>query len=222
MDQPILPITNQYKKYAKSITPFFENQKTKNYSTVIFFFLVLSVFGWYAIRPTIQTILYLRREIKDKTEVDKKMDQKIYALIEANSAYENNQKLFPLLDEAIPSTPDALDIVSQINTLAKTNNLILSSLQITNIPLSTQAASLSISPSKTQQRQTTFPITFSVEGNYIPIVTFLKQLVTMRRIITIQSMNFIPIKPSQISATVSAGPASIKVTINLMGYYETK
>ena len=216
MEQPILPFTNQYKKYAKAIGPFIDSPKTKNYSTVIFFFLVLSVFGWYAIRPTIQTILYLRREIKDKTEMNKKMDEKIYALIEANSIYENSQNLLPVLSEAMPKTPEALDLVSQMNNLAKDKQVLLSSLRMSDIPLTTQSGSVNA------RAYAEFPVIFDLEGPYLSVVSFLKELVTMRRIVTIQSMNFIPMKQAFLSASDSAKPSSIKVSINLLGHYETK
>jgi Tfp pilus assembly protein PilO len=219
MEQPILPFINQYKKYSQSITPFIQSPKTKSYSTVIFFFLVLSVFGWYAIRPTIQTILYLQREIKDKTETNKKMDEKIYALIEANSAYENSQPLLPVLSEAIPTAPDALDLVSQINILATNTNVILSSLQMSGIPLATQSGTAN---PKNTKAYTEFPIVFSVEGPYLSVVSFLKGLVSMKRIVTVGSLNFVPVKKTVFLASESGNPALIKVSINLSGYYETK
>ncbi|HCM82277.1 MAG: hypothetical protein UV63_C0006G0014 [Microgenomates group bacterium GW2011_GWC1_43_11] len=220
MEQPILPFVNQYKKYSQSISPFIQSPKTKNYSTVVFFFLVLSVFGWYAIRPTIQTILYLRREIKDKTDMNKKMDEKIYALIEANSAFENAQTLVPVLSEAIPKNPDALDLVVQIQTLATEKNVILSSLQMADIPLSTPSGSAT--PKNPKSLYVEFPIVFSAEGPYLSVVSFLKELINMRRIVTVRSMNFIPAKIMYPLASDSGKPAVIKVSMNLLGYYETQ
>lgn len=219
MEQPILPFANQYKKYTQSVGPFMESPTTKNYSTVIFFFLVLSVFGWYAIRPTIQTILYLQREIKDKTALDKKMDDKIYALIEANSAFENNLSLFPVLADAVPTTPEALDLVSQIQKVAENNGIALSTLKMSEVPLATPAAT---TKPKNGQRFAELPITFSVEGSYLSIVSFLRTLISMRRIVSIDSMSFIPVQPTFASATDSGKTASIKVTMKIVGYYETK
>ena len=219
MEQPILPFVNQYKKYAQTITPFLQSSSTKNYSTVIFFFLVLSVFGWFAIRPTIQTILYLQREIKDKTEIDKKMDAKIYALIEANAAYENNQSLFPVLSETIPNNPEALDAVSQMKNLAMEKNVLITLLQMANIPLSTPAATQA---QKNKKLCTELPVTLSVEGPFLSILSFLKELISLRRIVTIQTMNFVPVKTTSRSASQSAQPTTIKVNITLATYYETK
>jgi len=219
MEQPILPTTNQYKKYAQTITPFLQSPHTKNYSTVIFFFLVLSIFGWYAIRPTIQTILYLQREIKDKTEIDNKMDTKIYALIEANAAYENNQLLLPVLSDAIPKNPEALDLVSQLSNLAGEKNITLSMLKMSDIPLATSSGSVL---SKTQKGFIPLPITFTIEGTFLSVISYLKDLITMRRVVTIQSMDFIPLKQTALPASGSGTLATLKVSVGILTYYETK
>lgn len=219
MEQPILPFVNQYKKYTKTIAPFIQNPKTKNYSTVIFFFLVLSVFGWYAIKPTIQTILYLRREIKDKTEVDKKMNEKIYALIEANNAYENSQTLLSVLSEAIPTSPEALDLVSQMNALAASKNVVISSLKMSDIPLASPSGS---SQTKNAERFTKLPIDIDVEGSYLAIVSFLRELISLRRIVTLEVLNFSSIKPIILFASESGKQASLKVVVHLLTYYETQ
>lgn len=147
------------------------------------------------------------------------MDEKISALIEANSAYENAQTLLPVLSEVIPKQAEALDLVSQINNLATEKKVTLSSLQMTNVPLTSSTSSAN---PKNIQPHAELPITFNVEGAYSSIVEFLKELVAMRRLTTIPSMNFVPVKPTVLLASESAKPSSIKVSINLLGYYETK
>jgi len=219
MEKTILPSSNQYKKYSQTIAPFLESQQTKNYTTVIFFFLVLSVFSWYAIRPTIQTILYLRREIKDKTQIDKQMDAKIYALIEANANFENNQALFPVLSEAVPKTPEAVDLVSQLTNLALEKNLLLSQLKTADIPLSTSSA---VIPSTNQKQFTELPMEFTIEGPYSSVTSYFRDLINLRRVVTIQSMNFLPLQTPVISASGSGIPATLKVSVDLVTYYETK
>ena len=147
------------------------------------------------------------------------MDTKIYALIEANTAYENNQSLLPVLSEVIPKSPEALAIVSQLNNLASENDVIVTSLQMSDIPLATRSGT---STQKNPSRFIEIPISFTVEGAFSSVFSFLKELIVMRRIVTIQSMRFTPIKTISLSASESGKPASIKVLISLMTYYETK
>jgi len=213
MDQSILPTANKYRKYFKSLEPIFENPETKNYSTVIFFFLVLSVFGWYAIRPTLQTILYLNREIKDKKEVTKKMDEKINALIEANVALESIQKDTPLLDEAIPLSPNVFSLVKQIRTIADTTTASLSAIQITNVALATTTAQLAAKKTTTEQ---TFPISLTANGSFSQLSAFLDNLINMRRIVSIDGFTISPMTSEE--GTKSA-QTPLEMTLKFTTYY---
>lgn len=210
--------TNQYKKYSQSFVPFIQSEKTKNYSTVIFFFLVLSVFGWYAIRPTVQTILYLQREITDKTETDKKMDEKIAALIEANSAYENAQNLLPALSEAIPPSAEALDLVGQIQRLAANKGVWITAVQMSNVPLASGSAE-GVNQGK---KRADLPIIFTVEGAYLSVIEFLQGLISMRRLVTIHTLSLSPAKSVSQAATTSARPSLVKAAVTMTAYYETQ
>ena len=131
-----------FSKYAKAIEEISQKPKTVMYSTTIFSFLAISLFGWYAIRPTLQTILYLRREIKDKTEINKKMDQKITSLISAQASFQNIEKDIPSLYQAIPGTTNVIDLVSSLRNIASASGIQIASIQIPEVPLYTAEASL--------------------------------------------------------------------------------
>src|SRR3972149_7715954 len=109
---------HRYRRYYQSIENITKRPNTHFYTTTIFSFLAVSLFGWYAIRPTIQTILFLQREIRDKTELNKKMEDKIAALIEAQAYYQEVEPLLPVLDESLPSQPDAIPLIMQLRNLA--------------------------------------------------------------------------------------------------------
>jgi hypothetical protein len=217
MEQPILPLTDTYKKYYQAIGPLLADKKTKNYSTVIFFFLVLSVFGWYAIRPTIQTILTLRREIKDKTEISKKMDEKINALIQANSAYELALPTLPLLAGAVPKNPDVIQLVGRIKDIANRSGASVSAIQVSQVPL----ASSSAAPKKTSgaaEVSQTIPVSVTLTGTYPDITSFFTNTTDLLRIISIESLQFSG-NQKAVSSTVSAS-MPLKVTVRLVSYYQ--
>lgn len=213
MEQPILPFVNQYKKYFKSVEPMLENTETKRYSTVIFFFLVLSVFGWYAIRPTLQTILYLNREIKDKTELTKKMDDKLNALIAANGNLEAIQDRLSLLSDAVPPNPDALTLVQDLQALAKQNGASISAIQISDVKLSSTSAQ---TQNKTEKQQT-YPIIVTLDGSYPSLSGFFDALTNLRRIIVIDGL---AINPRTSESTRSA-QKTLQATLKLTAYFGT-
>lgn len=206
-------LSEQYRKYYHSLEPILAKPKTKAYSTVIFFFLVVALFGWYAIRPTVQTILYLRREITDKNEINQKMDNKIQALIESQALLESIQQRISLISDTVPKNPDAIDVVRQLRDIATTAGASISAVQVASVP--------AVSTVSAQQapivQHVGFPITISMEGNYQMLSSFLKSLVAMRRITMIDSISFVPNK--KLSADLTTPMINLVVKMN--AYYES-
>lgn len=209
-------LSNQYRKYYKSLEPLLSKPKTRVYSTVIFFFLVVSLFGWYAIRPTIQTILYLRREIVDKTSVNQKMDEKINALITAQNLLESVETRLALLTDAAPFDPNAVDVTRQLQQLTTFTSASLSAIQVSTVPI-VQTATGASTIKKGSVTYASFPITISVSGPYAHLAAFLSELLTMRRIITIQSISFSPDTESGIAFTTP----TLQLVLQLLAYNES-
>ncbi len=180
----------RYRRYYQSLEPMMEKPKTRLYSTIIFFFMVISLFGWYAIRPTINTILYLRREIADKTEVNKKMDDKINALIQAQSAYEAIEAKLPLLDEAIPKDPNVFPYVIRLRELAKETGATISATQVSSSPIAAEVLPGNKKPAVS--KPTPLGISFTVSGTYMSVKQFLDGLSQLRRLGSIDSLTIEP------------------------------
>lgn len=180
----------RYRRYYQSLEPMLEKPKTRLYSTIIFFFMVISLFGWYAIRPTINTILYLQREIADKTEVNKKMDDKINALIQAQTAIEAVEAKLPLLDEAIPREPNVFPYIIRLRDLAKETGATISATQVSSSPIAPDVLPGSKKP--TVSKPTSLGISFTVSGTYISVKQFLDGLSQLRRLGSIDSLSIEP------------------------------
>ena len=204
----------KFRRYYRSLEPLMEKPKNRIYTAVIFSFLAIALFAWYAIRPTIQTIIYLQREIVDKSALDKRMEEKISNLVLAQASYEEAKGLLPVLDDAIPNTPDALDAIIQIKNLVATTQATLSSVRVSDVALVTN----------TQQTKTVqsvkkeFLVSLTISGIYQEVETFIQSLVSMRRILTIDQINLVPDKEN----TVVSKPTGkiIKLTIQLKAYHK--
>jgi Tfp pilus assembly protein PilO len=216
MKQQIL-FTNgfeKFRRYYRSLEPIIDKPKNRLYTAVIFSFLAIALFGWYAIRPTIQTIIYLQRDIIDKTTLDRQMEEKINSLVQAQASYEEAINLLPVLDDAIPDTPDAIDAIIQIKNLIATTQATLSSVRVSDVALVTN----SLQAKTKQPAKSDFLMTLTVSGIYQEVETFIQSLVTMRRILTIEQVAFIPSKET---ATVSQPTGKIiKLTLQLKAYYK--
>jgi Tfp pilus assembly protein PilO len=207
----------QFKRYYRSLEPILEKPRNRVYTAVIFSFLAISLFAWYAIRPTIQTIIYLRREISDKSVLDKQMEQKIANLIEAQANYENIKDQLQLLDEAIPLNPDTLDAISQLQNLISTSGATISAIRVASVPL--VAAGDENAKTKTTQPSHSYSINLTVDGRYSDLEQYLQEIINMRRILTVDQLSILPDKDTTSQSSSESG-SLLRLTIQLDSYYK--
>lgn len=214
----------RYRRYYQSLEPTFTKPKSRAYTTIIFSFLAVSLFGWYAIRPTIQTILFLQREIRDKTELNKKMEDKIAALIEAQAYYQEVEPLLPVVDQALPTIPDAIPLLIQLRNLASRSGTLIGAVQLPTIPLTGQeigpAGKDAKSSSPGANKEHIYDLSISVRGSYPSIRTFLEGITQMRRIVSVDALAVIPMK-ADFEGSASAIPSSrvLQLALKLKTYY---
>ncbi len=215
---------DRYQRYYKSIEPKLEKPKNKAYTTIIFSILVISLFGLYAIRPTIQTIILLKREIQDKTELSKKMEDKIAALIEAQAYYQEIEPLLPIVSQALPTIPDAIPLLIQLRNLASMSATTITAIQLPSTAITnpeTPGAVDTKNPSAAKPtKQETFDITMSIKGPYSNIHAFIEGITIMRRLGTIESISIAQGTSEQVS-TQSAKPNTklLQLALKLKAYY---
>lgn len=204
----------RYKRYYMSLEPAFQKPATRAYTAIIFSFLVVSLFGWYAIRPTMQTIFTLRREITDKTDLNKKMEDKISALIEAQAAYQEIEPKLPIIDQALPQMTDAIRATRYLSALASDSRVTITAINISSIPLAAD-----IGPGKSvatsSDKLANFPISLSITGAYPDMKSFTRGILNLRRIMQISSMIFSPTYATETAASGSATPTGTAVKLDL-------
>lgn len=214
----------KYRKYYQSLEPLIAKTSSKAYTTVVFSFLAVSLFGWYAIRPTLQTILYLQREIADKTVLNKQMEDKISALIEAQAYYQEIEPLLPAVDQALPIRPDGVPIAIQLRNLASYSGVLITTLQIPTIPLLGADPQENKAPNGTVPpiKESPFTVSISVQGGYAQIRSFLDGIINMRRIMSIYG---ITLSPSTLEGEESGSQSAVlrsrllQLTIRMKTFY---
>jgi Tfp pilus assembly protein PilO len=203
----------RYKRYYQSIEPELAKPVTRAYTAIIFSFLVVSLFGWYAIRPTMQTIFTLKREIADKTDLNKKMEDKISALIEAQAAYQDVEPNLPIVNQALPVTSDAVRAAAQLQALASDSHVTITGISISTVPLAADTGPGG--KHNAANKLTDFPVSLIVTGAYLDIKNFIQGALNLRRVMQIDSMIFSPMRASGAIATDSATPTSTQVKLDL-------
>lgn len=217
----------KYSRYYRSLEPILTKPKGKVYTTIIFSFLAVSLFSWYAIRPTVQTILYLRREISDKTELNKQMEDKIANLIEAQSYYQEIEPILPAVDQALPTIPDAIPLLIQLRNLASSSGTLISVIQLPSVPLTNQTiqspagkVTKTVTGTSSEAKQQVFDIALSVRGPYSNIRIFLEGITKMRRIVTIDGLTVLPIRSESVgSASATLENKSLQLALKFKAYY---
>lgn len=182
-----LPTESKYqtfKRYYRNLEPLVFKSQNRVYTAAIFSFFAISLFGWFAIRPTIKTILTLRREISDKTEINRQMESKIADLISAQSVYQSIENQLFLLDEAMPKNPEAVETVLQMRNLVGTSDATIASLMVGNsIPLEVNSKSI-ISKNGDE-----LVFNSNLLGSYIALEEIMSKVNNMRRIVNIEQLS---------------------------------
>lgn len=213
---------HRYKRYYQSIEQFVAKPQNHAFTTAIFSFLAISLFGWYAIRPTLQTILYLRREIDDNKKVNQQMEEKIEKLIEAQSAYQSAQDIIPYMTQALPETSDVLTALGQIRNIALIGGASISAITSSSAPLLSKEKS---SPDQQAKLTRGLPnriaksvqLSVVLNGTYEILEDVIKDIVSMRRLISVESLNFS--LDAESGEQLAYGSVPLKLILKLNVYY---
>lgn len=108
-------VSYQYRHYVQ---PYLRDPKKKAYSLLGITLIATVLFGGFAIRPAIATIIGLRKEIADLRQTDQFLNNKIAALSTAQTRYKANKEDLYLLDMALPSSPEIPELIEIINSSA--------------------------------------------------------------------------------------------------------
>src|SRR3989344_6125119 len=203
----------KYRRYYRALEEAAQKPQTQAYSGAVFSFLAVSLFRLYAILPTMRTVLFLRRDIADKTRVNTQMEEKITALIEAQAAYEAAGEQLELVGQAIPTTPQAVELAVQLRNLARITGASISAVQIAAVPLVTEAATVSATVAPPQSD---YPVSVTIVGSFPAIQSFLEGLISMRRIVLLESLRIIPAAGVQ---GLPTGGTILQHVLKLKAYY---
>ena len=151
---------------------------------LVFSILAIIFFAVFAVKPTLQTMSELVKEIEDKRALDEQLGQKIASLNTAQTQYQNFSSQFYLLDEAIQKTAELINGLKIVEKIASNNELVIQSIAISAIP-----DELVLADENAAKREI---LTFNVDltGDYLKIRQFIEDLMFSRRMIIVDQVNF--------------------------------
>ncbi len=163
---------------------FYQSPVARVSLELVFSIVAIIFFAIFAIKPTLQTVSELVKEIEDKRVLDEQLAQKIASLNTAQSQYQKFNSQFYLLDEAIPKTARLVEGLKIVEKIASDNNLVIQGITISAVP-----DELSVATADQAQRES---LTFNVNliGDYLNIRQFINDLMNSRRMMIVDQVNF--------------------------------
>lgn len=190
-------------KAYKRFTPIIGSKKTASYFTLTISLFTLSVFGLFAIRPTLITAISLMKQVSDLRRLYVDYENKIGSLIRAQSEYEQIRGDIPLIDVALPGNAYFSKLAIAVEKFAKQENFNINQFQIDPVPISNPPATGKLYD---------YGFTLVGTGSYSSISSFLNHLVNWQRIINIKSLEF-----AQTGGTASA---TLRLSLKAGTFYE--
>jgi len=186
------------------LDPLIRKPKVQAYSFLVLSLFTGAFFLFFAVRPTINTIINLRKQIEDSTGVNSKLTEKINALAQIQAQYEVIKPDLPLLAQAMPERADVVGLVQQIEKISTDNQTSLTAMQFGEANL--------VGEGTGKDTQNSVPVTFQVSagGDYSRLLALLNSISKLPRLVSVDSLN------------INSGTASPAATIRLKAYYYIK
>jgi len=162
----------QYRRYYTYLQPIIADPVIRSYFSLIASFFLIAFLVFFALSPTINTILGLQKQINDQKEILSTLEKKNADLLTASENYNQVLNQIPYLDEALPKVPAPAKIISDVNTTASASGVAVTGLTFTPIQLTTTTAP-QVDP---VSGFSTLDFNFSVKGSMQNIHTFLSKI----------------------------------------------
>lgn len=173
-----------YSRYFSYIKPIAKLPIVKNYAPIIFTLLTAALLVFFAIKPTLETILVLQKKLVDSDTVLKKITQKSKDLSLGKTNYDNlDPGIKNKISQAIPDNVNLKSIISLLEQSAGLNDASISALQIQPLVIETKKTEETIG----EMQEVSF--IFNAEGNYNNLTALLQNLKTSSRLVSIDSLS---------------------------------
>lgn len=161
-----------------STLPYLTTERSQKFFGIVLTLCALSFFGFFAVRPTVSTILKLQKEISDNQFVFDQLDTKIKNLTELRKQYFSLQGDLPMIMNTITAQPDASVLFAQIQSVAQTSNITIKKLQNFEVEVLRNDKS-------TDKNYFSYSFSIAGTGSFENISRFVSTLTNMERVVNI-------------------------------------
>lgn len=195
--------STRYSRYFKYIKPVGQSPIIKTYGSIMFTLVAMIVFIFFAIKPTIETIVVLQKKIDNAKVTLTAINKKANDLSQAKDNYQKiDQSLISKIETAIPNNVTLNSLVTTLEQTAITHQATISAVQME--PLTVAPMDQNIIGALTEIK-----FTFNIAGAYDDILRILKEFKNSSRIISID----------RISITSSGSSPDLIISMSGKSYY---
>jgi Tfp pilus assembly protein PilO len=174
--------------FIASLLPRLQEEKTQQFTTLVFTLAAIAIFAFFAISPTLSTIAQLNKQLEDSQFVDQKLAEKITNLSQLQQNYAKLQKDIPVVLDAIPANPEMAILTGKIQAITDQSSVALQRIQTFPVDITT----IKLPPTAS----TSFGITFDVSGTPQQLGLFLNNLASFDRLVTIDNISLVKQSPN--------------------------
>lgn len=199
-------------RYSQDLRKYYRLPAVQVSLALVLSVFVMAIFITFALRPTILSIVTLQKTIEESKKTLTQLDAKVKSLQVASTQLEELKPSLSVINASIPNEGALYSPLTQaLESLA-----IQSGVKIESESLGpTLLFSRILSPFKPDKKQSVVALTFTarVTGDYPAINVFLKSLLTMERIVSLET--------ATITREAGNKSTSAGVSLNLSGqaYY---
>ncbi|MFA7301402.1 MAG: hypothetical protein WC069_03765 [Candidatus Shapirobacteria bacterium] len=175
-----------------SLTPLFlylkkqqENEKSRRIVELSITFLLISVFLFFAIRPTALTISTLVGDINSKRVLTAQLKTKIDQVITAQDNFSTIQEKYYLVDTALPSNPNFVNALKIVDAATTQNNVFLDKISFA------------------QSDNNFFTSNIATSSSFTSTLGIISSLFANRRIVDIPQISFTQDKDTQSNGQIN-------------------
>lgn len=163
------------------LLPNFGEEKTEKFTSVILTLVALSVFGLFAINPTLSTIARLQKEITDSQVINQKLEEKIAALASLQQAYNRLENDIAIVLKSVPRSPFVPLLIGEIQSVARDSNIHVNQIQNSEVELFNEQESA--------KKYYFYTFSITADGAYESIVRFTDNLTNMQRVVSLNTVS---------------------------------
>ncbi len=200
------------RRYSQDLRRYYRMPAVQVSLTLVLSIFLMSIFVVFALRPTILSIVNLKKTISESKKVLQQLETKVNFLQKASSQLETLRPFLPNINSGIPNQGAQYSpITLAIEELAFQNGVIVESESLGPTLLYSRI----LSPFNPSKNQKVVDLSFSmrVSGTYTAVTNFLNMLMQMERIILVDNVTIAK------QAGTKSSTASVTMNIGGLAFY---